>query len=154
MQIHKLSAEETRESGFTHKAIITYADLTAAATSQALTVLSGMVPGWLLTDAAYYMPTVFSGGAASGLTVSLGWDGATNDNATGLIAATSILSGHTPIVASDGTGAAFAAARSGYAPIDASCSVVATFTSTGANVSTFTAGEIHFFFSAVDLTTL
>ena len=153
MKLRKLSAEETREYGFTHKAEITYADLTAAATTQALTIFSGLAAGQLVKEAAFRLVAAFSGGSASALTLKVGWNNATlTDDPVGLIAAAELLSS-SKLLAGDGTGAAFAAARTGFAPQE-SATIEALFTATGANVSTVTAGEVHVYLAVVDLSKL
>jgi hypothetical protein len=95
--------------------------------------------------------TGFVGPSVTNLTVAVGWNGATTDDADGLIAATEIATAGTEILYLLGDGAAFAANKTGYVALDAG-SIQAVFTATGANLNVLTSGEIHVFLKAVDMT--
>jgi hypothetical protein len=153
MHINKLSAEETRESGFTHKIEITHADLTAAAVTETLTVLSGLTLGWLVRGAAFRLVEGFVGTDVTSLKLDVGWNGATTDDPDGLLDNYEIATAGTEILAGDGNGAAFATLRTGFCPLEAT-SIEALFTATGANVSVLTAGEVHIYLAASDLSKL
>lgn len=141
MKILSLNAVERRETGFTHKVSLTYADLTAAAGSQAVQIFpkTGNLPAGIVAwKAAFRLVTNFSGGAASALTMSVGDGG----SATALLAAVSVLNGATPVAYKAG------------APVKAYTSadnIQATFTATGANLNTLTAGEIEIYLELRDL---
>ncbi len=154
MKLLKLSAEETRESGFTHKAAITFADLVAtAATTKALTVFSGLVAGFLVRNAAFRLVSGFVGASVTNLTLELGWNGATSDDPNGLIESVELATAGTEILAGDATGAAFATKRTGFAPQEAA-TLEALFTATGANLTALTAGEVHVYLTVSDLSKL
>jgi len=154
MTITKLSAEETRESGFTHKAAIKYTDLnTTAALTATLVLLSGMVAGFLVRNAAFRLVSGFVGASITTLTLKVGWNGATVDDDDGLIAAASVLTANSPILAGDATGAAFATLRTGFAPQE-SAAIEAVFTAIGANLTALTAGEVHVYLTVSDLSKL
>lgn len=153
MNIKKLSAEETRESGFTHKAVITHADLTAAATTEALTILSGLGLGYLVRAAAFRLVSGFVGTDVTALKLDVGWNGAAVDDADGLLDNYEIATAGTEILAGTGNGAAFAANITGFAPVEAA-TIEALFSATGANVSVLTAGEVHIYLAVSDLSKL
>jgi hypothetical protein len=146
-----------RAGGWTHRFKITNADLTAAATTQTLqligTAQNGLAAGDFVRSAAFYLPTAFSGGAATSLTMQVGWDYATGtDVPAGLIAASELLSA-ARIVAGDATGSAFATLRTGFAAVEGA-DIEALFTATGANVSTITAGEVWVFLQISKLSSI
>lgn len=148
-----LSNEEALKTGFTHKSIITYTEVAAigAATGGAL-VLAPYTAGTAFQAAAYkVVGTGFVGASVTNLTVKVGWNGATTDDDDGLIAASEICTAGTEILYLLGDGAAFAANKTGYVALDAG-NIEATFTSTGANLSAMTAGEVHIYLKLVDLT--
>jgi hypothetical protein len=154
MEISKLSAEETREYGFTHKVILTYPDLSAAATTKTVNLLTGLVAGHLITGAAFRLVSGFVGASVTNLTMEVGYDlAAGTDDPNGIIEAVELATAGTEILAGDATGAIFAAKRTGFAPQEA-CTITALFTATGANLSVLTAGEVHVYLSVVDLTKL
>lgn len=154
MKITKLKAEETRESGFTHKAIITFADFAGvAAVTKVHTLISGLVAGFLVRAAAFRLVHGFVGTDVTALTLQVGWNGATSDDDNGLIEAVELATAGTEILAGDGTGAAFATKRTGFAPLEAA-TIEALFTATGANVSVLTAGEVHIYLAVSDLRVL
>lgn len=153
MKLIKFSSEETRESGYTHKAVIDHDDLTAAAVTQTLTIFSGLVAGFIVKEAAFRLVSGFVGASVTALVMDVGWNGATVDDADGLIDNVELATAGTEILAGDGNGPAFATLRTGFAPQEAA-TLEAVFTATGANVSVLTAGEVHVFLSVVDLRNL
>jgi hypothetical protein len=155
METLRLSNDEAAASGFTHKAIITYADVAAiaGATTAGVIDLDTYTAGTAFTAAAYKVVTAFDGGSTSALSLDVGWNGGTTDDADGLIAAQEIHVDATEILYGLGDGAAFAANATGYIALDAG-DLEATFTSTGANLSTLTAGEVHIYWRKTDFTKL
>lgn len=148
MKFNELSFQEKAKSGFTHKVIISYAqgDFTAAATTQTYTLKSACPIGTIIQGAAYKAPTLVLGGAISAVTLQVGKTGTTN----GYITATSVFTGGTAYKAGDG--ALFN--QAGGDALVAATDLVAVITTTTANVSVATAGEIHIFLKLVDLTVL
>ena len=154
MTIKKLSSEETREGGFTHRIAIDHDDLTAAATTQTLTLLSGLGVGSLIKEAAFRLVSGFVGASVTNLTMEVGYDlAAGTDDPNGIIESVELATAGTEILAGDATGAIFATKRTGFAPQEG-CTITALFTATGANVSVLTAGEVHVYLAVSDLTKL
>lgn len=149
----RLSNEEAALSGFTHKAIIPYTDLVAlGATAAGVVVVGTYTAGTLLAAAAHKLVTPFDGGATSALAMIMGWNGATTDDDDGLIAASrEVHLDATEVLYGDGTGAAFATLRTGYAALDAG-NIEVKFTATGGNLDALTTGEVHVYWGQVDLT--
>lgn len=151
MDITNLSVEEMARTGFTHKAVITYADLADTAdTSLALTLYT-YAAKTLFKSGGFRLVTAFDGTSTTALTVKVGWNGATTDDDDGLIAAVELHNDGTEITGGDATGAAFATLRTGYVALDAGV-LTATFTATTANLDDLTTGEVHIYWGAVDLT--
>lgn len=149
MKVQLLSAEEVRQSGFTHIATVDHTDLTAAALTQSLELVTGLPDGTLITAAAVRVPTVFAGGALSSLTIQLGWSKTTGSDADGLIEAAAVLGG-SAIKGTDATGAAFATKRTGFY-IDEATDIDLLFTGISANVVAATSGELVVYLSLVNL---
>ncbi len=147
MQVYELSEQEMARNGYTHKAIISYAqgDFTAAATTQTYTLYSAPA-GTIVADFSYRTPTLLSGGAVSACTLQAGKTGTTN----GYITATSVFTGGTTVKAGDG--ALFN--QAGGDGLAAAIDLVAVITTTTANVVALTAGEIHIFFKVKLLATI
>jgi hypothetical protein len=150
MKIIQLSNEEAARHNYTHKAILSVApdgtayplgDFTAAATTQTYTLMT-LFAGHVVTAAAYKVVTFVLGGAISAVTLQVGFTGTTN----GFIAATSVFTGGTAFVG--GGGASFAGSGRTFT---AASALVAVLTTTTANVSVVTAGEIHIYWSIADL---
>lgn len=152
MKTLTLSNEEANRTGFTTKAILTFADLAAlgAVTSGAI-VLAPYTAGTACQQAAYKVVTAFDGGATSALALDVGWNGATTDDADGLLDNFEVHADATEVLYGLGNGAAFATLLTGYAALDAG-NFEATFTATGGNLNALTAGEIHIYLKIVDLT--
>lgn len=147
------AAEQARTGGFTHKAIITYAEVAAIAgvTTAGAIALMPYTAGTAFQAAAYKLVTGFAGTSITNLTIEVGWNGASTDDPNGLIEASEIATAGTEINYLLANGAAFATKLSGYVALDAG-NIEATFTSTGANLSVLTSGEIHVYLAATDLT--
>lgn len=145
MKIIELGIEEMARTHFTHKAIISYAngDFTAAATTQTYNLGPAIAAGEVVDNAAFRIVTAVSGGAISAATLQVGYTGTTN----GLITATSCFTGTAGAISAGGAGlnqangVAFAAASQ----------LVAVLTTTTANVSVATAGELHVFWARKQL---
>jgi hypothetical protein len=149
-----LSLEEQAKTGFTHKSIITYADIAAAGVG-GTAVSMNLLPytaGTAFQAAAYkVVGTGFVGASVTNLTIELGWNGATTDDPNGLIEASEIATAGTEVLYLLGNGVAFATKVTGYVALDAG-NIQAVFTATGANLDVLTSGEVHVFLKAVDLT--
>ena len=150
MKIIQLSNEETLRTGFTHKAIISSVpetafpagDFTAAATTQTYTLMT-LFSGHIVRNAAYKAVTFLSGGAISAATLAIGFTG----TVAGYAAATNVFTGGTPFLA--GAGASLANAP-GHSLVAASA-ILATLTTTTANVVALTAGEVHIYWAVADM---
>lgn len=147
MQVYELSEPEIARNGYTHKAVISYAqgDFTAAATTQTYTLLTTALQS-VVKDFAYRTVTLLSGGSVSACTLQAGKTGTTN----GYITATSVFTGGTTIKGGDG--ALFN--QAGGDGIAAATAIVAVITTTSDNVVNLTAGEIHLFFKVAVLPTI
>lgn len=148
-----LSLEEQAKTGFTHKSIITYADVAAisGATTAGAIAIHPYTAGTAFQAAAYKLVSGFVGASVTNLTIEVGWNGASTDDPNGLIEASEIATAGTEVNYLLGNGVAFATKVTGYAALDAG-NIEATFTATGANLSVLTAGEVHVYLKAVDLT--
>lgn len=148
MNIQQLSQGEAARSGFTHKAIISYAlgDFTAASTTQTYT-LATLASGHKIGNAALRCVTPLSGGSVSAAVALVGKTGTTNAYCT----STDVFTGSV-IYYKAGDGASFNQAG-GEIHIAASALIV-TVTTTTANVSTLTAGELHVYFNLTLLSNL
>ena len=111
---------------------VAYSDLTAAATTQEITVISGVPALTGYVNSYLNQATNFSGGSATGLTVSMGRTGSPNNyEMTGF--PVSLMSGGITI---------FPFTPSGPLQTSSTYNIVLAFTSTGANLNTFTAGSL------------
>jgi hypothetical protein len=150
MKIISLTAEEREQTGFTHKAIISYADIPAGTGAVTNVICPSATPGnstpgtlsagMAITKAAFYLATQFASGTLSALTASLGDGG----SATQYIGAQSVLSGATPVTWAMG-------AASGNKIYTSTDQLKVTFTPTGGNTNTLTAGELDVLFKLEDL---
>lgn len=146
-----LGQDEQRYSGYTHRFTVDYTDLSAAATTKTLSLISGLALGSIVKEAAYYLETSFDGGATSALTLKVGYNlAAGTDDDDSFVAGNSIHADSSPVLAGDGNGAAFATLRTGYA-FQESAAIEALFTATGANLNTLTQGKVHIFLAVVDM---
>ncbi len=147
-------------TGFSHKAVINYSDLTTAGASQAITLFPDvgysagalMHAGWAVTKVAYRLITGFTGGNLSAMTMTLG-DGASATRY--LAAATSDLftapgTTNTKDFVIGGTSYAYSSADL----TNSNSKLVATLAATGGNVNTATAGQVEIYFHIADLAAL
>ncbi len=126
---------------YTDSIRLTHADLTASATVQ--TISLAVKAGQQVRGVANKLHTAFSGGSASALVLDVG-DG-TNDD--GYIDAESIKTGGNAY-GPDQLDAEAGMLGKVYAVDD---NIDFNFTATGANVDTFTAGDIEVFFQILDI---
>ncbi len=141
-----LSNEERAASGFTHKAILSFAqgDFSAAAVSQSYT-LDTLAVGQIIQGAARKDVTdIVAAGASAGVAV-LG-DGGT---ANLFLTSKSVFGANTPIPYQAGDGAGLN--QAGGTVYTTASTLILALTLTGANVSTITAGEIHIYWKKADL---
>lgn len=154
IKMSPLSLEEQSKTGFTHKAILNYADIATlggAATAVSINLLP-YTAGTAFMAAAYkVVGTGFVGPSITNLTIELGWNGATTDDPNGLIEASEIATAGTEVLYLLGNGVAFATKVTGYVALDAG-NIQAVLTATGANLNVLTAGEVHVYVKAIDLT--
>lgn len=148
MTIQQLSQGEMARTGFTHKAVISYAggDFTAASTTQTYT-LATLASGDYIRNCALRKVTDLSGGSVSAAVALVGKTGTTNAYCT----SSNVFTGST-VYYKAGDGASFNQAG-GEIHIAASALIV-TVTTTTANVSTLTAGELHVYYSLSNLSNL
>ncbi len=104
--------------------------LTNATTSQEITIMTGVTGATLFAKTQLVETTQFSGGASTALTVSMGRTGANNTEMSG---------GLIPLMQASGSWNTFIPPEP---QITSTYSIVLNFVSTGANVSTFTAGSL------------
>lgn len=148
MKIIQLSQGERASSGFTHKANISYAngDFSEAATTQTYT-LASLAVGDLVRNCALRKVTDLSGGSVSAAVALVGKTGTTNAYCTSSNVFTS-----STVHYKAGDGASFN--QAGGEVHIATSALIVTITTTTANVSTLTAGEIDVYFSICTLSNL
>lgn len=148
MKIIALSAAEQAATGFTHRANISCAngDFTAAATTQTYTLMA-LAVGHLIRNAALRKVTDLAGGAVSAAVALVGKTGTTNAYCT----SSDVFTGST-VYYKSGDGASFN--QAGGEVHIATSALILTITTTTANVSTLTSGELNVFFSVTDLSKL
>lgn len=140
MKVQNLMAQEARR--FTHRIEIDFSDLSAAATTKTLDLVTGLGVGDIVLGAAYKLETPFDGGATSALALDVGYDlAAGTDDPDAILDNYQIHLDSTEVLAGDGNGAIFATLRTGYAFLE-SAKITALFTATGANLSELTAGKV------------
>lgn len=148
MKIIPLSTIERQQGGFTHKFIITEADLTVSATATAQVInLMALAVGMLVASVATRLITAFqdAGDAASILTpLTVGDTG----SAARFLASQELNVNGTEIYHKAGTGTQLA--------YDTADTLQATFgpTTTGKTLLALTAGEVHIFARIVNLVEL
>jgi hypothetical protein len=148
----QLNAADQARFGFTHKVVITFADLTAlGAVASGTVALATYTAGLGCTKAAFRLVTAFTGGATSALALDVGHNGATTDDPDSILDNYEVHSTGTEIFFGDGNGAVFATLRTGYYPLDAG-TYEALFTATGGNLNALTAGEVNIYLRLEDLT--
>jgi hypothetical protein len=149
MKFYELTENEASKTGFTHKAVIAYNadatknDFTAAATTQTYTLCTAPV-GTIVQGAAWKVVTVILGGAISAAVAVVGKTGTTN----AYITSTSVFTGAGTVKAGDG--ASFN--QAGGDGLSTAIDLVAVLTTTTANVSVATQGEVHIYLKLVDIT--
>lgn len=140
MIIKKLSNLETRGGlQYNRVARITAADISAAATTKTVKLVTGLAARGLIKNFAHDLITTFDGGATSELTIKVGHNGATVDDDDAYIAATSLHEDASKVICAVGAGANNVG---GYMPVE-STDIEAVFTATGANTSVLTQGEVE-----------
>ena len=153
MDTNYFNSINERSSGWTHQFKIPFGDLSAAATTKTISLLT-LESGDLVRDAAFYLPTAFVGAAVTNLTVDVGHNAAAGaDDADSILDAYEICGAATEVLAGDANGAAFATLRTGYAAVEA-VTIEALFTATGANTSVLTAGEVWIYLNVSKLARL
>jgi hypothetical protein len=171
MKIFELGIEAMARFGVTHRFEITYADLTAAATTQTITLLNNLAIGSKVENVSFRVPTLFDGGSTSDLGLEIGYDLTSGtDDPNGLMEShtihadgTYVKAGPVPVADVD-TGTVddtYGSAENGVLTsartklntllrrgprvFSDTGSLTALFTATGANLSTLTAGEVHIY---------
>lgn len=141
MKLIELGVEEIARYGFTHKAVISFAegDFTAAALTQTYNVGPAIGVNDVVDNAALRVVTAFAGGAVATATLSFGFTG----TVAGFIAATNVFTG---AVLGTTAGAGASLANAPGASFAAASQLVAVLTTTVANVNALTAGEAHIYF--------
>ena len=152
MYTQELSSQEKLDTGFSHKAVITFADLDdTAATTLALTVGKVALGGYV-SAAGYRLVTAFDGTSTTALTLEFGYDYASGtDDPNAFITALEVHNDGTEIVGADGNGAIFATLRTGWFALSAA-DLEVLFTATTANLTDLTSGEVHVYWKQTDLT--
>ena len=145
MRIYPLSTEERIPTGFTHKAIVTYADFTTAGTTQALT-LATLTAGQFVNKVGHRLVTDFLSANGTGITVSVGnASSVTAYSATKELQATEIDYWQ----AASATPPAGAPDQTGETEL-----LKANFITSGGTtplLTEYTAGEVHIYFGITDL---
>lgn len=156
MKILPLPDQTRLESGFSHKVIVDYTDLSGtAATTKTLTFFpdstsSGMTAGSAILRTGMQMITPFVGTSITAVTLTLG-DGATAARyiaaaSTDLVTAAAT---NTKEQVASGTGAPYA--YTGKNVADGNNKLLGLFTATGANLTALTAGKVEIYFCLVDM---
>lgn len=147
-----MSYNVSRSSGLgkTVEAVITDADLTAAATTQTIEAIS-LPAAAVVTQVAFYLDEEFDGGATSELTIQVG-DGS---DPNGYITAQSVHADATSVTTGIVDGAYLTVGtdvNTGNAKQYAAADTIdVLFTATGANVSVLTAGKLRVIVSYLDI---
>ena len=151
MKMYILGEQESGPTGFTHKFVVPYTDLTGTAATSLAVPLYAYTAGTYFAAAAYKLVTAFDGGATTNMAPDVGHNGATTDDPDSLIDNYETHVDATEVLYGDGNGAVFATLRTGYCALDAG-NIEATFTATGANLTALTQGEVHIYLQIIDLT--
>lgn len=147
-----MSYNVSRSSGLakTVEAVITDADLTAAATTQTIEAIS-LPAAAIVTQVAFYLDEEFDGGATSELTIEVG-DG---DDPNGYITAQSVHADATTVTTGIVDGVYLTVGtdvNTGNSKQYAAAGTIKVlFTATGANVSVLTAGKLRVIVSYLDI---
>lgn len=150
MKAYILGEQEASATGFSHKFVVPYTDLTGTAGLTLAVPLIAYTAGTLFDKAAYKLVTAFDGGATTNMALDVGHNGASTDDPDSLIDNYETHLDATEVAYGDGNGAVFATLRTGYAALDAG-NIEATFTAIGANLTALTQGEVHIYLHLVDL---
>lgn len=145
MTVQPLPYQEQIASGFTHKATITYSDLTDGDTSQDIT-LASLTAGQFVTRTAGRLVTDFASSNGTGLAMTIG-----NSSSATAYGASQELQG-TEV---DYQWKSIAANPSGSADqVGETETVFARFTTSGGTsplLTEYTAGKVYIYFTVVDL---
>jgi hypothetical protein len=146
MKLYEFGVEEFARTGFTHKAVLSFAqgDFSAAAVTQTYNLGAPVPSGTIVDNAALKLVTPVAGGTIATATVQVGYTGTTN----GFIAAANVFTGATPGAIT--TPGADLASTSGKG-FTAATQLVVVVTSTVGNVAAATAGEVHVYWRQKDL---
>lgn len=154
MQVIELPINERVQTGCSHVAIIDYTDLNStAALTKTLTPIFEYLARDLVDKVFFDLITAFAGTGITNLSLKFGWNGTASDDDDGLIASVELAGAATEILAGDGTGAAFATLRTGFAAQEAG-NLEALFTAIGANLTALTAGKLRIYFNVVRMSKL
>lgn len=148
MEIFELPAETKAATGYTHKAIVTHADLTetAAATAQNLTLLP-LVAGDVVQNAAFKLVASFAqDGDAANNTTTMTLNGA----ASAVITSMQSNANGTPVLYKAFTATAPVTVASGTSTVQLAVGAPAA----GKTLAALTAGELHVFFAVNKLASL
>ena len=148
MEIFELPAETKAATGYTHKAIVTHADLTetTAATAQNLTLLP-LVAGDVVQNAAFKLVTSFAqDGDAANNTTTMTLNGA----ASAVITSMQANANGTPVLYKAFTATAPVTVASGTSTVQLAVGAPAA----GKTLAALTAGELHVFFAVNKLASL
>ncbi len=155
---------EERTRRFSHAFVIEVADIAAAATGKTLTLITDLPAKSYVRDSAFVLNTPFDGGAATNLSLKVGYNGATFDDPVAFINTVEIHHDATYVPAGRGTAAGvdqstidstygsqeaavLTSLRNIVNPLNGGvlkekANIEAVFTATGANLSTLTSGEV------------
>jgi len=149
MLINKLPTEAQAEMSATYEVVITHEDLTAAATTQTLTV--NLPAGSWVKAGCHILAEEFVSPSSTSLTYKVGDD----SDADLFMTATQVDAAHASTITykapTPGSGAAAVGTGKVYAAAD---TLDIDFEANGDNLNDFTAGKIKYFFTLVDLDTV
>jgi len=149
MQVNALPVEAQAKLNATHEVVITHEDLTAAATTQTLTV--NIPAGSWVKSGCHILAEQFVSPASTSLTYQSGDD----SDPDLFMTLTQIDAAHASTIdykaPTPGSGAAAVGTGKIYTAAD---TVDIAFTSTDDNLSDFTAGKLRLFLSIIDLDTV
>jgi hypothetical protein len=145
MQTFELPNNTKTGYGYTHKVVITAADLTSATNTQTLSLFP-VKPGTIIKDAAHKLVTEFVSSDAT--LVSNAYSLGNTASATSIMSSTEVLGEHASTIAHKAS-----TATAPVAITAAAQSIVAAFTATSDKaLNTSTAGEIHLYLNVADTT--
>lgn len=146
MKLIEFGVEEFARTGFTHKAIISYAqgDFSAAALTQTYNLGPTVPVNCIVDNAALKIVAFVAGGAIASATLSVGYTG----TVTGFLTAINVFTGGS--LGALTTAGADLASTPGKG-FTAATQLVAVLTTTTGNVNVATAGEVHIYWRQKDL---